>query len=119
VAIGSHANYLEAGTHAIDTRCVPPQAVALLQQFGLPLPVDFTGEGARSGPEALEAEATAVVPVTDASPNWIRFPGFWGELQYFHAPTIGTVPFGLSPVGPAFHGVWQDPLGTLGGWPAG
>jgi hypothetical protein len=119
VAIGSHANYLEAGTHAIDTRCIPPQAVALLQQFGLPLPVDFTGEGARAGPEALEAEATGVVRVTDTSPNWIRFPGFWGELQYFHAPTIGTVPFGVSPVGPAFHGVWQDPLGTLAGWSAG
>jgi hypothetical protein len=119
VAIGSHANYLNAGTHAIDTRCLPPQAVALLQQLGLPLPVDFTLEGARSGPEALEAEATAVVPVTDASPNWIRFPGFWGELQYFHAPTIGTVPFGISPVGPAFHAVWQNPLGTLATWPAG
>jgi hypothetical protein len=50
----------------------------------------------------------------------VSFPGFWGELQYFHAPApIGTVPFGNSPQGPAFHDVWIHPLATLASWPEG
>jgi hypothetical protein len=54
-------------------------------------------------------------------PEWVRFPGFWGELEYLHAPApIGTFTLGgASPVGPAFHAVWTDPLGTIAGWPAG
>lgn len=42
------------------------------------------------------------------------FPGTWGEQQFIHAPLpIGTLPFGAAPVGPAFHSVWDDPLGTI------
>ena len=49
---------------------------------------------------------------------WLAFAGFWGELQYFHAPApIGTLRFGTSPVGPAYHDVWQAPLATLATWP--
>ena len=53
-------------------------------------------------------------------PTWTSFPGTWGELQYFHGPgPIGTVPFGASPRGPAYHAVWTDPLVTLATWPEG
>jgi hypothetical protein len=58
--------------------------------------------------------------IEDGHPSWVAFQGFWGELQYFHAPApIGTVVFGTSPNGPAYHAVWADPLGTLAGWPVG
>jgi hypothetical protein len=55
--------------------------------------------------------------VEDGSPRWIGFPGFSGELQYFTAPPpIGMQVFGTSPVGPAFHAVWREPLATLETW---
>jgi hypothetical protein len=60
---------------------------------------------------------TTVVPVTEKSPEWIRFPGLWGELQFFHAPQVGTVALGTSPVGPAFKEAWRRPLATLASWP--
>ena len=61
------------------------------------------------------------VAVKVFAPRWLRFPGTWGEVQYFHAPAppIGTVPFGTSPQGPAYHAMWVNPLGTLAGWPQG
>jgi hypothetical protein len=69
------------------------------------------------GPKRLGLVPAGVESVTDVSPAWIHFPGFWGELEYFNAPPpIGTVPFGTSPVGPAFHAVWREPLATLAGW---
>jgi hypothetical protein len=125
VARGSHANYFEAGTHSFDPRCIPPQALAILQQVGLALPVDYTGNGMRSGPERLGADTTTIVRVGETSPAWLAFPGFWGELQYFKAPVplpgspSGIVPLGTSPVGPALHAVWEQPLATLATWPAG
>jgi hypothetical protein len=110
VALGSHANYFGPGLHEFDRRCLPAQVLAFFQQAGLPLPADVTAEG----PTARNA---TVVRVTEKRPGWIRFPGFWGELEYFNAPApIGTVQFGTSPVGPAFHAVWQAPLETLAGW---
>jgi hypothetical protein len=119
VGSGSHANYLSSGQHAIATSCLPAGAVALLQANGLALPVDYADGAARSGPAALGADETTVVPV-DGGPNWVAFPGFWGELQYFKAPApVGIVPIGTSPVGPAYHAVWIDPLGTLATWPSG
>ena len=125
VAFGSHANYFAPGTHPFDTRCIPPQALSILQQLGLALPVDYTGDGPRSGPERLPGDATAIVRVAEASPGWVAFPGFWGELQFFKSPVplpgspTGIVPLGTSPVGPAFHAVWQAPLATLATWPDG
>jgi hypothetical protein len=125
VAIGSHANYFDAGTHQFDARCIPVDVLGLLGQLGLALPVDYTGDGARSGPERLVGDATAIVRVTETTPAWIAFAGFWGELQFFKSPVplpgspSGIVPLGTSPVGPALHTVWQDPLGTLARWPAG
>jgi hypothetical protein len=53
-------------------------------------------------------------------PSWVQFPGYWGEAQYFHAPApIGTIALGNSPIGPAFHPEWTDPVGTLATWPTG
>ena len=84
--------------------------IGFFLQAGLPLPADVTADGPTSG-------AASVLRVTEKRPSWIRFPGFWGELEYFNAPApIGTVPFGTSPVGPAFHDVWQAPLETIEGW---
>jgi hypothetical protein len=109
VALGSHANYFAPGLHEFDRACLPAEVVAFFEQAGLPLPADVTAEG----PTARDA---SVLRVTEKRPAWIRFPGFWGELEYFNAPPIGTVQFGTSPVGPAFHAVWQAPLATLEGW---
>jgi hypothetical protein len=118
VALGSHANYFGAGRHPIAVECIPPQAVALLRQNNLALPVDYTDNGAAAGPAGLGAEVTAIRRVTGSTPRWIRFPGTWGELQYFHAPApVGTVALGASPVGPARQPAWRRPLATLATWP--
>jgi hypothetical protein len=117
VALGSHANYFEPGLHAFDRRCLANQVIAFFEQAGLPLPADVTAEGPAAGPERLQGERAAVEDVTAAAPRWLAFPGFWGELEYFNAPPpIGTVPFGTSPVGPAFHVVWHAPTATLATW---
>jgi hypothetical protein len=115
VAIGSHANYFTAGVHPIQVACIPPQAIAILQALRLPLPVDY----AFTGPTD-ERPVMPIRKIDDEHPNWVSFPGFWGELQYFHAPApIGSVPFATSPVGPAYHVDWDDPLGAMADWPAG
>jgi len=120
VAIGSHANYFSAGTHPINVACIPPAAVAILQQNGLPLPVDYAFNGSLAGPPRSGGAVMPIDEIGDDGPAWVSFPGFWGELQYFHAPSpIGTVPLGTSPMGPAYHPVWSDPLGTLATWPVG
>ena len=117
VALGSHANYFEPGLHEFDRACLPPQVIAFFAQAGLPLPADVVAEGPSAGPKRLGDERSAIERVKESSPSWIAFPGFWGELEYFSAPPpIGTVPFGSSPVGPAFHAVWQQPLATLATW---
>ena len=110
VALGSHANYFEPGVHEIDRACLPAQVIAFFVQAGLPFPADAVTEGPGSGQTTIER-------VGEDGPPWLAFPGFWGELQYFHAPPpVGTVPFGTAPVGPAFHAVWQRPLATLATW---
>jgi hypothetical protein len=117
VALGSHANYFEPGLHPFDPACLPAPVIAFFQQAGLPLPADVAASGTAFGPKRLGAFPTAIEPVEDSAPHWIRFPGFWGELEYFSAPPpVGTNPFGTSPVGPAFHAVWQAPLATLATW---
>ena len=119
VAVGSHANYFAAGTHPINIACIPPAAVAILRQNGLPLPVDYAFPGgATVGPPHVDGKVMPIDQVGASGPKWLQFPGTWGEQQYFHAPPpIGTVPFGASPVGPAFHAEWIDPLATLATWP--
>ena len=120
VAVGSHANYFSAGMHALNTACIPPAALAVLQAHGLPLPVDYAFPGQTAGPLGSGDLEMQVHRIGDGAPKWVQFPGAWGEAQYFHAPApIGTVPMGSSPVGPALHTAWNDPLGTLASWPAG
>jgi hypothetical protein len=118
VAAGSHANYLSNGEPAIDTRCLPPGTAELLQAHHLALPVDYAdGEGQPSGPPAFGADVTSVSAI-NGGPSWVAFPGFWGEYEYLFSP-FGLNVIGTSPVGPAYHLVWADPLGTLATWPPG
>jgi hypothetical protein len=118
VAVGSHANYFDAGTHAINVACIPGQAIAVLQALHLSLPVDYAFAGPTVGPPGTSDQRMPIEQIGDGGPAWVEFPGSWGEFQYFHAPApIGTVAFGSSPVGPAFHAEWADPLGTLATWP--
>jgi len=121
VADGSHANYFSAGIHPLNVQCIPPQALAFFRAAHLPLPVDYSFDGGEvAGPQEAGGTFTHIREIEDGHPSWVSFPGFWGELQYFHAPSpIGTVPFGASPTGPAYHSVWNDPLGTIAGWPSG
>jgi hypothetical protein len=110
VALGSHANYFEPGLHPFDPACLPAEVIAFFQQAGLPLPADVVTAGAPEG--ARLARLSSHHP-----PEWLAFPGFWGELQYFHAPApVGTIAFGTSPQGPAFHDVWTHPVATLATW---
>jgi hypothetical protein len=119
VGAGSHANFLSPGTHPIEPACLPPGAVDLFAAHGLALPVDYADGATLSGPARLGTDVTTVESI-DGGPSWVQFPGFWGELQYFKAPApVGLVTIGTSPVGPAQHAVWADPLGTLATWPAG
>jgi len=110
VAVGSHAAYFTPGLHQLEPACIPPGAIDLLRQHGLPLPVDYAGVG--------EIDTPLLERINDGD-GWAAFPGFWGELQYFHSPFTGTIPFGTAPVGPAFHKLWTDPLATIAGWPQG
>jgi hypothetical protein len=120
VAIGSHANEFAAGTHAINTDCIPQAVIDFLIGHGFPLPVDYAFNGAVRGPAEAGGTETRIKFLDDESPEWIPFPGFWGEGEFFHAPPpFGTFPAGPSPRGPAQHGVWTDPLGTLATWPPG
>jgi hypothetical protein len=117
VALGSHANYFTAGTHPINLACVPPPALVILNGLGLPPPADHVLEGSVIGPPTVDGPATPIHVIGEDTP-WVGFDGFWGELQYFHAPApINTVPFGTSPVGPAQHPLWSHPMATIAVWP--
>jgi hypothetical protein len=120
VALGSHANYFTAGVNPINPACIPAAALAVLRAQGLPLPVDYAYPGPVAGPPGSGGAVMPVEQITDDTPGWVEFPGYWGEAQYLHAPApIGTVAFGSAPVGPAFHPAWSNPLETLATWPAG
>jgi len=115
VAAGSHANLFAPGVRPIAPACIPVQAAAFFRAFGvIPLDVSNPVGGRTFGPGTA-----AVERVHDNEPRWLRFSGTWGETQWLHAPApIGTVPFGASPEGPAFHDVWNDPLGTIATYPS-
>jgi hypothetical protein len=116
VALGSHANYFEPGPHPLELTpaCYPPLGAAILRSY-LPEVLDRTARGPMLGPAAVR-----VVPITGAAPEWMRFPGAWGEAQFFHAPEpVGTTVAGPAPEGPARHAIWRDPIRTVLAWPRG
>jgi hypothetical protein len=121
VARGSHANYFTKETQSWNSSCLPAPVLAFFRQAGLPLPTDYKGTASSSGPAALGSETTSIARIADGSPSWVSFPGTWGELQYLHADPLGSgaSPSGTSPVGPAQHAVWSDPLTTMASWPTG
>jgi hypothetical protein len=116
VALGSHANYFEPGPHPLDLRpeCYPALGAAILLSY-LPSVLDRTARGPTLGPPAVR-----VVPVTGTAPRWMRFPGAWGEANFFHAPEpVGTTVAGPAPEGPVRHALWRDPIRTVLAWPGG
>jgi hypothetical protein len=119
VGIGSHANFFATGEHAIATQCIPPDAIAFLEQKGLALPDDHSHAGQAYGPAAAAGvKPTAIERVTGTRPGWMRFAGTWGDYQFFHGPDpIGTVISGLAPATPPASALWQHPVKTVIGWP--
>jgi hypothetical protein len=121
VAIGSHANLLDAGSHPVATACIPPAALQILQANGLPAPVDRSGAGRAFGPSSIASvTATEIRRIDRRRTPWVAFAGTWGEDQVFHAPApIGTVTLGTSPMSPAYAALWKTPLAVIGHWPQG
>jgi hypothetical protein len=119
VAHGSHANYFEPGVHPFDVACIPPEVQAYFAAIPLLLPADYAAAGDVEGPPRSGGRVTTIRNADPHSQSWLAFPGFWGELQYFQGPGVGTVLFGTSPVGPAYQRTWTDPLGTIASWPEG
>lgn len=111
VALGSHANSFVPGPAPIPSRCLPPQAQALLGQYGVTLTDDV-----RKGRRITQAK---IVPVTSTTPAWMTFAGPWGEAQYIQIPNQQPLPYGFGPVGPAFQSLWRQPLAVVGSWPRG
>ena len=62
--------------------------------------------------------APRVLPVTAASPGWMRFPGTFGERRYLHLPQA-TFASGAGPRGPAFHELWKRPFAEPRRWRPG
>lgn len=114
VALGTHANYYSAGRQPIDLRpqCYPALGATLLRAYFPGGVFDETGRGRQVRPP--------ITLVTAASPQWMQFPGTWGEANFFHGPDpVGTRVAGLAPLGPAFHDLWSRPIATPLGWPQG
>ena len=114
VALGTHANYYSAGTQPVDLRpqCYPALGATLLKAYFPSGVFDETGRGKRLRPP--------IVVVSAAAPQWMQFPGTWGEANYFHGPDpVNTRVAGPAPYGPAFHSLWRDPIAVPLAWPAG
>jgi hypothetical protein len=121
VALGTHANYFAARPLQVDLRaqCYSPLGAAILRHY-LSHVLDYTGHGRAFGPSLRGVTRSRIVVVSAHSPQWMNFPGYWGEINLFHAPDpIGTRIAGPAPRTPTFHDVWTDPLGTLRRWPRG
>jgi hypothetical protein len=115
VAFGSHANYYAAGDQPLDLRrqCYDPVGAAILRADLGGVVLDRLGGGRRLARLPL-------VPLTPRPPAWLAFPGAWGEANLFHAPDpVGTRVAGAGPLGPRFHALWRDPVGTVLRWPSG
>lgn len=114
VALGTHANYYSAGKQPIDLRpqCYPALGATLLHAYFPAGVYDETGRGREVRPP--------IVVVTAAKPQWMQFPGTWGEANFFHGPDpVNTRVAGPAPYGPAFHALWRAPIATPLAWPTG
>jgi hypothetical protein len=121
VALGTHANYFAPRAVQIDLRpqCYSAVGAAILRHY-LSHVLEYTGRGRAFGPALRGITRSRIVQVTPHSPQWMTFPGYWGEVNLFHAPDpIGTRIAGPAPRTPTFHDIWTDPLGTLRQWPNG
>jgi len=105
VALGSHANYFRPGLHRIP------------QEFsGLPVPEpDHTSTQVTRAP--------AVTDISDGTAPWLSFAGSWGDGSFvLLGTTAGSIyahlRVGDSPIGPAQHDIWRDPLLAFRSWPA-
>ncbi len=109
VALGSHANYFDAGIQPFSPLWVPKQLIQIIRSLGV-LPADHTGKGHVLQPVPIHVNAT--------TPTWMAFAGTWGDDQYLHA-RAGQAPvvFGGGPRGPAFHEQWRHPISDVMSWP--
>jgi len=109
VALGSHANYFDAGVQIFSPLWVPKQLIQIIRSLGA-LPADHTGKGRVVKPVVFHVNAT--------TPKWMAFAGTWGETQYLHARAgQDPVPLGSGPRGPAFHEQWRRPVSDVMSWP--
>jgi hypothetical protein len=108
VALGSHANYFGQGTFRHSPACWPRELRDIVRALDL---VDRTGPGRTVRP--------ALVPVTAGRPEWMRFPGTWGESGYVHFPNNDPIAYSGAPRGPAFHDIWRTPVAEELSWPRG
>ena len=118
-AIGSHANDFAPGDHPIAPKCLPAQALELLQEAGLAPPVDHSHPGPAYGPAGLAGvRSIEIRTVTATRPAWMAYIGIWGQSEYLHAPSpVGTRVSGTSPPSPPEHLLWQHPVTTVLAWP--
>ena len=108
-ALGSHALYFRPGRFLQERRCWPEVALAVFDAYEVAV-ADHAASGRRVAPRVL--------PVTAASPAWMRFPGTFGESQFLHFPQA-TFASGAGPRGPAFHDLWKRPFAEPRSWPVG
>jgi hypothetical protein len=111
-ALGSHALYFGPGRYAQQKRCWPPEALAVFDAYKVAV-VDHVGDVAEG-----RIVSPRVVLVSAKAPDWMRFPGSFGEAQYLHFPQA-TFAYGAGPRGPAFHDLWKRPFAGPRGWPPG
>jgi hypothetical protein len=114
VALGSHANYLAPGFHGVAgaPHQIPPRF------SGIPLPEpDFTSS-------ETSVKSPAIVDLTAGRQPWLSFAGAWGDGSFIlisrgvaGGTAYARIPVGSSPPGPAFHGIWRDPLSQFRDWP--
>lgn len=111
VALGSHANYPDAGIQIFDPRVVERLFISIIRQSG-GRPIDRTGRGRVVRP--------ALARVNREDPMWMRFAGRWGEDEYLRVPGGQPVPTGGGgPRGPVFHDQWRRPVREVLSWPRG
>ncbi len=122
VALGSHANYLSPGFRGVAG--VPHRIPTRFSGVPLVEP-DFTSAQATYGPAGVTADVLGIVDISDGTAPWLSFAGSWGDGAYVllgEQTKTGTryahLRVGGSPIGPAFHDIWRDPLLQFRSWPA-